>query len=297
MAMKRLWVLGALMLLIVFSIIAYYYPRIEKYSPEEVNVCLHIWDYCNNTISFFDDLRVRWVRTDWINLSIMKVYSQALQDNSINLLTIIDINTFNQKKPTLEEWNKSLTEFILSDGFSDVDAVEIWNEPNSKSFDEIAYIEPDRYYEMLKSAYLIIKNYTDVEVVFSGISPNVDYWQDYLVDVFSHNDANDYFDVMGIHLYDDSNTNIDTLNFIKSLTLKPIWVTETGKPSNVSGEEAQANYLISFYESISPLVDKIFIYEFLDNSGLIDDNENHFGLLTINGTKKQAYRRVWELAR
>ena len=36
---------------------------------------------------------------------------------------------------------------------------------------------------------------------------------------------------MGIHLYDDMNVNTNTLKFIESLTAKPIWVTETGKPS------------------------------------------------------------------
>ena len=282
------------MLIIGFSTLAYYYLETKNPSPIEVNVCLHLSDYNDETISIFDDLRVKWVRTDWIILANMRNYSKTLQDNDFNLLTIIDINTFNQKIPTLEEWSKSLTEIALSDGFSYVDAVEIWNEPNVNG---TAYLDPDTYFEMLKSAYLIIKNYTDIDVVFSGVSPNIPYWKEYLLDVFSNNDANDYFDIMGIHLYDDGKTNINTLNFVKNLTLKPIWVTETGKPSNVDGEEAQANYIISLYESISQLVDKIFIYEFLDNSGLSDENENHFGLLTINGTKKEAYHRVWELTR
>jgi len=264
----------------------------------EVNVCLHLWDYNDETISFFDDLRVKCVRTDWLLLSNMTTYSKILQDNGVDLLAIIDINTFDQVQPTLKEWNENLTKIVLSDGFSYVDAVEIWNEPNVNSSKyPSAYVDPDKYFEFLKSAYLIIKNYSDVKVVFAGVSPNWFNWTGYLTDVFSHEEVVNYFDIMGIHLYDDVNTNIDTLNFVKSLPSKPIWVTETGKPSNVAGEESQADYLVSFYETISPLVDKIFIYEFLDGSGLSDENENHFGLLTVNGTKKEAYPRVWELAR
>ncbi len=77
---------------------------------------------------------------------------------------------------------------------------------------------------------------------------------------------------------------------------KPIWVTETGYPS-IESEELQANYPSSLYESIYPLVDKLFIYELLDTSGLLDPKENYFGLLTVNGAKKEAYHRVWEIGR
>jgi len=31
-----------------------------------VNVCLHLSDYSNMTISYLKDLKVDWVRTDWI---------------------------------------------------------------------------------------------------------------------------------------------------------------------------------------------------------------------------------------
>ena len=86
------------------------------------------------------------------------------------------------------------------------------------------------------------------------------------------------------------------MNFVKNLTTKPIWVTEIGYPS-IDSEEDQANYLISIYETISLLVEKIFIYELVDNLDLIPEKENHFGLLTIIGTKKEAYSKVWEIAR
>ena len=42
---------------------------------------------------------------------------------------------------------------------------EIWNEPNA--LNTSAYIDSDTYFEMLKSAYLIIKNYTNIDVVLA----------------------------------------------------------------------------------------------------------------------------------
>ena len=254
-------------------------------AEEEVNVCLHLSDYGYSTISQLKELGVRWVRTDWLVTgdNSMSDYSQRLQDNNINLLSIIDINTFNQT-PSLEQWEGNLSEIVLSEGFNNTDAVEIWNEPNSD-----AYIPPETYYEMLKTGYATIKNYMDIPVVFAGVSPNNSSWQTYLDSVFAYGDTQDYFDYMGIHFYDDMQTNLETLHFVESLTIKPVWVTETGKPSMNNDEAGQAEYLSSVYFTFKSLVGKIFIYEFKDNLGLSPDKENYFGLLTVNGTQKEAY--------
>jgi len=131
----------------------------------------------------------------------------------------------------------TITAIVTSECFDTVDAVEIWNEPNAG-----AYIDPETYYEMLKSAYVIIKNYTSAQVVFAGISPNIPDWQTYLAEIFVHQDIGEYFDYMGIHLYDNVSTNLKTLAFIKDLTDKPIWVTETGRPSEDNDQELLKDY-------------------------------------------------------
>ena len=213
----------------------------------------------------------------------MKDYSQKLQDNNIKLLAIIDTNTFENQNFTLKQWNNTVTEIVNSDGFNNTYAVEIWNEPNGG-----AYIQPNVYYEMLKSAYVIIKNYSSIPVVFAGVSPNVDDWQNYLEEVFANENIEDYYDYMGIHLYDDTQTNLDTLHFIKDFTGKPIWLTETGYPS-INNETEQATYLQTIYETLHSQVSKIFIYEMYDGQGTQPPKENYFGLLTIYGTKKEAY--------
>ena len=86
----------------------------------------------------------------------------------------------------MEEWKKTITELAKSEDFRNTDAIEIWNEPNNDAFDSA--IEPEVYYEMLKSAYTIISNYTTIPVIFAGISPNAlnHDWQDYLTTVFSY---------------------------------------------------------------------------------------------------------------
>ena len=291
--LKYLLILIALVLLVGTCILVFSFPA-EHTENNEVNVCLHLSDYDNETISYLKDLRVSWVRTDWIMTSdsSMRDYAQKLQDNNINLLAIIDANTFSNQNFTLKQWNTTVTEIVTSDGFNNTDAVEIWNEPNGGS-----YVQPNKYYEMLKSAYTIIKNYTTVQVVFAGISPNIPQWQNYLTTVFANNDTQDYFDYMGIHFYDDVTTNLGTLQFVEGLTNKLIWLTETGKPSERIDETAQVEYLSSIYSNFKPLVDKIFIYELKDNYGLFPETENHFGLLAINGVKKESYDIVWDISR
>jgi hypothetical protein len=123
----------------------------------------------------------------------------------------------------LKEWNETVIDIVNSEGFSNTDAVEICNEPNNPDY----LIPPETYYEMLKGAYVIVKNYTRIPVVFAGVSPNFGGWQDYLNGVYAQEDTENYFDYMGIHFYyDDMETNLDVLQFVRGLTSKAIWLTE-----------------------------------------------------------------------
>lgn len=272
----------------------------SKPLENEVGVCLHLPDYDNQTtISNLIDLGISWVRTDWEITSEYSIsdYSQSLQQNNINLLVIIDHKTFEYRVPTLEEWNRTITELVNSPDFENTDSVEIWNEPNSVSF-----IEPHIYYEMLKSAHTIIKNYTDIPVVFAGVTPEVEGWKTYVNTVFAHNDTEDYFDYMGIHLYGNMTGNLDALEFVRGLTSKPVWLTETGKPSgplalNYTAID-QAEYLSYVYFTAKSLVSKMFFYELNDGSWNSDDpKESFFGLLTYEGDRKEAYYIVQDIAR
>jgi len=282
--LRSIWKALILVLLVGVCVVVYsFYPR-----PAEngVNVCLHLSDYGCSTISHLTELGVRWVRTDWVvtDENLMKDYSQSLEYNSINLLAIVNMSKFGSKI-SLEEWNETLTNIVNSEGFNDTDAVEICNEPNNPNY----FIPAETYYEMLKSAYSIIKSHIDIPVVFAGVSPNCGDWQSYLNTVVAHDDVEDYFDYMAIHLYDDMETNLETLQFVKDLTDKPIWLTETGKPSTNNSETVQAEYLRAVCSTFKPLVSKIFIYELKDNPNPPNGAEGDFGLLTAEGAKKEAY--------
>jgi endo-1,4-beta-mannosidase len=102
----------------------------------------------------------------------------------------------------------------------------------------------------------------------------------------------------------DNNINLltrnqDILQFVNGLTSKPIWLTETGKPSAFENntEQGQAEYLSYVYITAKPLVSKIFFYEFRDGQGADPPKENHFGLLTLDGTQKEAYQILWNINR
>lgn len=122
--MKILWVLSGIILIVLAGAFAYsYYPMVVE---NEVNVCMHLSDYNNETIGYLKDLNAKSVRTDWLIIpdNSMRDFSLKLQDNGINLLVIVDTNTWNHQDFTLAEWNKTLTQIANSAGLEATDAVE-----------------------------------------------------------------------------------------------------------------------------------------------------------------------------
>jgi len=287
-----------LVLIVGISVISYSVflkPAENEPIENEVGVCLHLSDYGCSTVSHLTEIGVKWVRTDWVltDDNLMGSYSQDLQEHGFNLLAILNMSTFGDQVD-LGEWNETVRNIVVSEGFNNADAVEICNEPNHDDYGFPA----ETYYEMLKGAYGIIKNQMDIPVVFAGVSPEVAGWKDYLNSVFAYGDTEDYFDFMGIHFYyDNMEDNLGVLQFVAGLTSKPIWLTETGKPSATENfsESGQAEYLSYVYSTFKSLVDKIFVYELKDNQGLYPPKENYFGLLTIDGSEKEAYLVVCDI--
>ena len=133
MGLRTLWKAIILILLIGILIVAYsYYPRPAE---NEVNICLHLSEYGCSTISHLAELGVGWVRTDYETApdSSMSEYSQNLEDNNINLLAIVNMSKFGNQID-LEEWKEIVTDIVTSEGFNNVDAVEICNEPNNDDY-------------------------------------------------------------------------------------------------------------------------------------------------------------------
>jgi len=254
-------------------------------------VCFHAWvEYNSATKEILSNLGGIWVRSDWKHTSFMLSWKNDMKQMGIKVLGIINYVTLNFKDFNLTDWEQLVRKVVAE--APDVDAWEIWNEPDVPKF-QLGYMDgtPERYFEMLKIAYNIIKSETDALVVAPAISSSglLTDWLDRLVAL----GVLDYLDVVSIHLYFDTvSDNQKYLNKVKSVVGdKPIWVTEIGKPSAITRtEEFQDNYLKTNFDPNTGLkADKLFWYELMDNAGVSDGTEGHFGLIRSDYSFKPSY--------
>jgi cellulase (glycosyl hydrolase family 5) len=195
-----------------------------------------------------------------------------------------------------------------------VEAVEIWNEPDTSRFWKPTP-DPRAYAALLQSAYAGVKaGAPDMKVVFGGTSGN-DY--SFISEAYAGG-AQGHFDIMATHPYTGSvSPDITWRNGagrlsewaftgyreIRSLMLsqgddKPIWFTEFGWASASHGwstvtVEAQAAYLTRAFEILreDPYVGVAFWYNLRNNhwDHDADTAEAQFGLFTTNWTPKPSY--------
>jgi O-glycosyl hydrolase len=277
-------------LAILTSSISYYYFRESIKSHRQIGINIHLSDFEKNPQKIVDLLlasKTKWVRTDWI-IDHMTDFMNAMKSNGINVLAIIDNNTL-QTSFTLPEW-KSVVENILNTSEAkNVDAWEIWNEPNVPDFN-LGYMDgqPSHYFQMLKLAYTTIKNQSSSPVIFAGLSPYGE-WLNWVKDVYDLG-AESYFDVQGVHLYDELPINKVILQDATSLTNKSIWITEIGRQSySPYSEEDQTMYLEQNFKELDKQANAIFWYELVDNTGGAPEKENHFGLARNDYSFKPAF--------
>jgi len=265
--------------------------RISYLIGYKYGVCFHAWvEYNSNTKAILSNLSGIWVRSDWKSTSFMISWKNDMKQMGIKVLGIINYVTLNWKDFNLTDWEK-LVKNVVKDA-PDVDAWEIWNEPDVQKF-QLGYMDgtPEHYFEMLKIAYNIIKNETSALVVGPAISSSglqTD-WLQRLVTLGALN----YLDVVSIHLYYDTmSDNQRYLTQVRSIVGdKPIWVTEIGKPSAITRtEEFQNNYLKTNFDPQTGLnADKLFWYELVDNPSLSGSYEGYFGLVRTDYTFKPSY--------
>jgi hypothetical protein len=195
-----------------------------------------------------------------------------------------------------------------------VEAVEIWNEPDTSRFWEPAP-DPRAYAALLRSAYAGVKaGAPEMKVVFGGTSGN-DYA--FISEAYAGG-ARGHFDIMATHPYTGSGSPdvtwrdgagrpsewaFTSYREIRSLMLahgddKPIWFTEFGWATATQGwstvtPEVQAAYLTRAFEILrqDPYVGVAFWYNLRNNywDHDADTSEAQFGLLTTNWTPKPSY--------
>jgi hypothetical protein len=210
---------------------------------------------------------------------------------------------------TLNTWNQSVSNAISD--YPNVNEWEIWNEPYIQEF-ESGYENGSalNYFEMIKSAYYIIKSKEPnaTIVCFGGaqIYPYSTAIAEYnfYKQVWGYGAAS-FCSAISIHIYSVPYYNLSqdvqpgvtlaqwynqTINLYENLTHKPIWVTETGIPSNnftegVSfSEQRQASFI---YQDLSLLssyqfIQRIYVF---DLAGSLQSGGPDYGLLNSTTLK------------
>ncbi len=203
---------------------------------------------------------------------------------------------------TLSEWNASVSNAIAD--YPEINAWEIWNEPLVGMFSSGYENESAlNYFNMIKSAYTIIKHRepNSTVVCFGGADFSEADFQFYS-EVWSYG-ATNYCDAISLHVYTTPYYNFSQvvygqntigqylnadLNSYENLTGKPIWITETGIPSNNGNgwtnmsEQRQASFLVQdldFFAS-HPFVKRIYWFHLVGYAGISD-----YGLLNASTMK------------
>lgn len=201
---------------------------------------------------------------------------------------------------------------------SQVQAWEIWNEPNLAQF--WGNMPPDAaaYVSLLKTAYQAAKAVNPGSVILGGSLSGSDL--NYLKAMYQAG-AKDYYDALALHPYSDTDPpdNCEDLraSFLCGVSLihntmlgqgdaRPVWITEIGWSSYTGkggvGEEDQAAYLKQAFETLKSwdfvpvaiwynLIDRPF-----DDPGYsLYDKETFYGLYTAKLQSKpaaQEFRKI-----
>ncbi len=192
-----------------------------------------------------------------------------------------------------------------------ISAYEVWNEPNAAFFYS-PKPDPASYTELLKAAYPKIKaadpNATVIGgVVGSGVTIGDTTMNpvDFVEGMYAAG-AEGSFDALSFHPYqyttkfsegaDLANSPINQLTDIRNLMVangdasKQIWSSEYGLPTNVVGEQQQADYIqdmVTDWRAL-PYAGPAFIYTLRDtNTGSTNDEDN-FGVYRTDWTPKAA---------
>ncbi len=210
--------------------------------------------------------------------------------------------------PDKPAWQKFVN--VMTSRYKDeVDAWEVWNEPNLKEF----FVGDARQYVdiLLKPAYPIIKKNDPTSVVGAPGLANL-YGADFygFLKKMNQYGAGPYFDVLTHHIYASNPGGIKKMmlesRFQKPSVLKsridskfdkkPFWLTEYGCDEvTVKGETAQANCLVEqtkIFWQIS-WVEKAFIYNVIDDSRIED--KVRWGVFRSDTTPKIAIPRLKQL--
>ncbi|MEM3177671.1 MAG: glycosyl hydrolase [Candidatus Micrarchaeaceae archaeon] len=277
--------------------------------PRHLNLTIGICTHGNKSSEILAlSSGVKYMRTD---ISLSQAQENLLDfehsNYGANYLGILDYATVKGDNWNLSQWNASVAQAVAD--YPWITAWEIWNEPLVSPF-QTGYMNgsPYNYYEVIKSAYAIIKaKEPNATIVCFGGAPIANQYAYYwYAQVWAYG-ASNYCNAISIHAYPQAagplNSSgkrewMESLNEYESLTGKPIWITEFGVPSSsalIPGytPKLQEEFLASsltLFNSMS-FVKRVYWY---DLWGLSDGElGNNFGLLNLSNPSSGTPSPAW----
>jgi hypothetical protein len=299
---RKITVLALVLAPIFLALASLAIPLQASTRPGLIGVSVH--SLTTQEADFVKLANAQWVRADVAELpseySFADIVTNA-KNRGIKVLGLLDIWTMKWNwNFTTKDWEIAVRTSVAQHK-DNVDAWEIWNEPEYPSNP----ITAERYFEMLRTAYSIIKEYAPHSEVLMGGGLNLntggDPWlarDQAFAKRLSELGAEQYADGISFHAYPWTNKIADwvwqrydeSLGFYRSLFKKhlEVWITETGYPAEVEGETSQSAYLakaVSFFGQRS--ADAVFWYELRDTA--YSNPTPTFGLLTETLTPRPAF--------
>jgi hypothetical protein len=280
---------------------------------DTVGICVH--DLTSIQATQVKDSGACWIRIDVSDsLSNFGVSVQNAKDSGLKVLAILDSWMFDRSSVfTLQDWQSNVTYYVSQ--YADyVDAWEIYNEPaswqypllnlnltNQQSQENLNKIA-DFYYQMAQTAAPIIRQYDPTAKIlllggchlYTDTDPQISLDKEFAEKVAAKN-ITQYGDALSLHAYTWNQSDIvllhqkyaDALTFYRDLfggSLE-VWITETGKSIEDTGESGQATYMVDALNYFYGRVDKVFWYLLQDYS----DDPGTFGLFSGDDIVRPAY--------
>jgi len=172
---------------------------------------------------------------------------------------------------------------------SDLAALELWNEPNGGQFFTSPHPAFD-YARLLKAVYPAVKTVAPNLPVIISLGGTDTQWLTWLYGY----GVQGYYDGIAVHPYDQP--TLSGLRAFHAFQLShgdhtPLWVTEVGWSSSVSGLQGQASGVSSVLQQLAalPYVAAAEIYDMHDGGTDPNNAEDHFGLFDYTLHPKPAW--------
>jgi hypothetical protein len=191
---------------------------------------------------------------------------------------------------------------------------EIWNEPNLQGF--MNPVDPVLYTQCLKDAYPKMKGADpNCFILSAGLSdaPETalpDHMKDFdFLNAIYANGGKGFFDGVAYHAYGfpnlpgvqvdwngwqriaNTNPSIRSIMVANGDGAKPIWITETGAPTNTNSEAFQAQLIGQEFDLAKQtgFIGPIFVHTYRDLCTTAGDEECWYGLVRNNWSHKPAW--------